>query len=933
MINKKVLGLSMIEKYKDKLKIDKLMDMLPCAVYIIEDNEIRGCNQVALDMFGFENKDEMIGQKPYELSPEKQEDGNLSTLKGEKLIEQALDSKEPVCFKWTHKRKNGEFFTADIELFNNDDILYAVVMDVNEKEKLKEDLDEKDYLYSMLFNNHSSAILLIRPETGEIIDANRSALDYYGYNKEKITSMKIQNINTLSEIQVKNEMKLAAREKRNYFKFIHKLANGEERDVEVHSFPVKTHQAALLFSIIYDISDKIKQKLMSERLSVASPFAVVILDKEHKIMNANEDFIKLFQYSLEEIKGRHINPLVSPWGRNKEVAINIELAYKGEIIKQEGFRRRKDGSLIEVEILGYPIMYHQSVEGVYVIYSDITEKKARERQLLLFRKIMENNSEGVVITDTKGNIEWINKAFYKITGYPLKDIKGENMNILKSGIHENDFYKKMWKELKTRGSWEGEIWNRNSQGDVFAEWLTIKKIKGDLKDNHHYVGIFKDLSEKKMLDRRMSELQQKDALTGLYNRNYFLSRMEKYIKDDTSEFCVTVIDIEGFKEINDSLGHVVGDKILIELAERLKSFISSKCVVSRLEGDEFVVVCKDISIEKVDKIINGLLRKIKKPYKVKNTIIHLNFNIGISRYPKDGKDAQTLMRFSNIAMYKAKEKVNENICYYSKEMSEAIEEKFHLANYLASGLENGEFHLNFQPILDINNKTIVGMEALLRWINPSIGKIPPDKFIPVAENTGYIIPIGEWVIEEVCKQINDWKNKGYSLLPISINVSVKQLELLNFSNKVKEILKENNVESNLIEIEVTESVSSGDIPLIIKNIRQLKKLGVKISMDDFGTGFSSLGQLDLFELDKLKIDKVFIDDIVTMKKRQNLVKSIVAMSKSLNLVVVAEGIETKEQLEILKTLGCDLGQGYLFSRPLGVKDVEKLFKRDERMSF
>jgi PAS domain S-box-containing protein len=311
-----------------------------------------------------------------------------------------------------------------------DDILYAVVMDVNEKEKLKEDLDEKDYLYSMLFNNHSSAILLIRPETGEIIDANKSALDYYGYNKEKITSMKIQNINTLSEIQVKNEMKLAAREKRNYFKFIHKLANGEERDVEVHSFPVKTHKEELLFSIIYDISDKIKQKLMFERLLVASPFAVVILNKEHKIMNANEDFIKLFQYSLEEIKGRHINPLVSPWGRKKEVDTNIKLAYKGEIVKQEGLRRRKDGSLIEVEILGYPIMYHQSVEGVYVIYSDITEKKARERQLLLFRKIMENNSEGVVITDIKGNIEWINKAFYKITGYPLKDIKGEKLNLI-----------------------------------------------------------------------------------------------------------------------------------------------------------------------------------------------------------------------------------------------------------------------------------------------------------------------------------------------------------------------------------------------------------------------------------------------------------------------------------------------------------------------
>lgn len=922
----------MVENYKDKIEIEKLMDILPCAVYIIEDSIIRGCNQVALDMFRFERKDEIIGKRPFDLSPKKQEDGSLSTLKGKKLINKALKSKEPVSFKWTHKRKNGECFTTDIELFNNDDILYAVVMDVQEKEKLKEDLDEKDYLYSMLFNNHSSAILLIRPETGEIIDANKSALDYYGYKKEKITSMKIQNINTLSEIQVKNEMKLAAREKRNYFKFIHKIATGEERDVEVHSFPVKTHKEELLFSIIYDISDKIKQELMFERLLVASPFAVVILDKEHKIMNANEDFIKLFQYSLEEIKGRHINPLVSPWGRKKEVDTNINLAYKGEIVKQEGLRRRKDGTLIEVEILGYPIMYHQSVEGVYVIYSDITEKKARERQLLLFRKIMENNSEGVVITDSKGNIEWINKAYVDITGYTLNDVKGENMNILKSGIHNKDFYQKMWKDLNDKGSWQGEIWNRNRQGDIFAGWATIKKIKGDFKDKYHYVGIFKDLSEKKKLDIRMSELQQKDSLTGLYNRNYFLNLIGKYIEDDTSIFTLAVIDIEGFKEINDSLGHLVGDKVLIELSERLKSLMCSECLVSRFEGDEFVLICKDISQDRVDNLLEKLIRKIRKPYKIKNTIIHLNFNVGISRYPRDGEDTQTLIRFANIAMYKAKDKVNESICYYSKEMSEAIEEKFYLANYLAGGLKNNEFYLNFQPIFDINNNTVLGMEALLRWENPSIGNISPGKFIAIAENTGYIISIGEWVIREVCKQINSWKRSGYSLLPVSINVSVKQLELLNFSNKVKEILEENNVDSNLIEFEITESVSSGDIPLIIKNIKRLKKLGIKISMDDFGTGFSSLGQLDIFELDKLKIDKVFIDDIVSVKKRQNLVKSIIAMSKSLNLVVVAEGIETKKQLEILKTLGCDLGQGYLFSKPLEVKDVEKLLSSSKTIA-
>lgn len=424
----------------------------------------------------------------------------------------------------------------------------------------------------------------------------------------------------------------------------------------------------------------------------------------------------------------------------------------------------------------------------------------------------------------------------------------------------------------------------------------------------------------------------RDPLTGLYNRGNFLKKIDRYAEkcqNNNEKFAVVFIGLEGLKGINDSLGHLMGDRLLIEISKRLTLLMKDNQVLSRFSGGRIGILWKSITEDDdVNAFAKTLLEQIRRPFIIESTTLNVSASIGISMFPKNGVDTQSLIRYSDIAMFKAKDQADDKICFFSKEMANEIEMKFSLTNSLVMAMDKKELAVYYQPIFDIKQeKNIMAAEALLRWNNPDLGMVPPDKFIPLAEETGQIIPIGLWVLEEVCKQINLWKCAGYELVPIAVNISVKQLEQMDFADMVIEIMKRNDIDPRYIELEITESVSTGDIATIVKNLKALKENEIKISMDDFGTGFSSLGQLDLFQLDKLKIDKIFIDDLVNVSKRKSLVKSIIAMAESLDLMVVAEGIETIEQLSYLKELGCQLGQGYLFSKPIPVEMMEKLLIR------
>ncbi len=657
-------------------------------------------------------------------------------------------------------------------------------------------------LYHLIFEKSNSMMLLINPDTGAIVDANSAAVTYYGYTKEVLISMRIHDINTLSQEQIDKEMYLAKAEKRNYFNFVHQLSCGECREVEVHSTPIDTDNGTLLCYIIYDASDKRYQKLMYDTLFFYSPYAVVLLDAEQKVIKINDNFTGLFYYEAKELVGKSLSHMVASAENINQIDQNIKMIYEGLVVKQEGRRKRKDGKLIDVEILIYPLIHHNDILGAYIIYIDISQK-----------------------------------------------------------------------------------------------------IK----------------------------LQQKDLLTGLYNRSYCISKINQFIRQcklDNKKFAILYLSIGGLEDINNSLGHHYGDELLVELATRLLDQSDTEEHLFRFSDDVFIFVYESYNDSAdLDRLIDMLLYKIRRPYTIDQSMLFITASIGICLYPEHGPNAELLIQHADMAMNKARRQPEESFCYYSEDMSKEFERRFTIANYLARANLNQEFHLCYQPIysLDFQN-TLVGAEALLRWNSPALGNIAPDEFISLAERTGHILNIGDWVLEQVCRSIWVWKQKSYRIVPISINISVKQMEQSDFYQKVLRILNKYQLEAFHIELEITESVSSGELGTIVNNLRELKSSGVKISMDDFGTGFSSLGQIERYELDKLKIDKGFIRDIVSTSKKQNLVKSIIAMAKGLDLTVVAEGIETLEQLNYLKSYGCHMGQGFLLSRPLLQMDFEEIIK-------
>lgn len=421
-----------------------------------------------------------------------------------------------------------------------------------------------------------------------------------------------------------------------------------------------------------------------------------------------------------------------------------------------------------------------------------------------------------------------------------------------------------------------------------------------------------------------------DPITGLCNRYYFFYNVDLSIADclnSNMKFAILLININGFKEINHSLGIRYGDKILVELSKKLSHIKKNNYILSRINADEFAILCKFDDIIEIKDLAAELLDLIRAPILINNSILHINGRIGISIYPHDGENVEILMRSADIALSKANEMHQKKVCFFSREMYEESKNNFLYANYLTDSISNKELSVNYQPIFNIKNcKEIVGLEALLRWRNSTLGNVAPDVFIPLAEKSGQIVTIGEWVLNHVCKQIKFWQMMGYGIIPISVNISIKQLEQIDFSSKVINILNNYNLNPSLFEFEITESVSTGDIDIIVDNLKDLKTFGITISIDDFGTGFSSLGQLDFFEFDKIKIDKFFIDGIAQDSKKQKLLESIVSLGNTLELTIVAEGIETREQLSYLTTLDCQLGQGYLVSKPLPSMEAEVFLK-------
>lgn len=542
----------------------------------------------------------------------------------------------------------------------------------------------------------------------------------------------------------------------------------------------------------------------------------------------------------------------------------------------------------------------------------------------LFGSIFESNTMAIMITDRDTRIIAVNRTFVRLTGYSEEEAVGRTPQFLKSGRHDATFYQAMWSDLREQGEWTGEVWDKRKNGSFYPNWMHIKAVHGLGRDEGgepvYYVASFMDISLHKEAEERIRELAYHDVLTGLPNRLLLQDRLNHALASAQRRrhhLAVLFIDLDSFKNVNDSLGHVVGDQLLTEVASRLLGSVRDVDTVARLGGDEFVVVLENLN-EKSDAV--SVAAKIHtafdRPITVGALTLHSTASIGIAIYPEDGDSVENLIQNADTAMYQAKALGRGNYQFFATFMNERAREKLALENTLKDALGRDEFQLYYQPIIDIETGTMTCAEALIRWDAPGQGLIPPDKFIPIAEETGAIVAIGDWVIRKVCRDLATWRGQGFTPPRVSLNISPRQFRQPDLAAHILAILQEAQVSAGQLELEVTESALMEHPDMAASILYELKGVGLGIVIDDFGTGYSSLAYLKKFPIDKLKIDRSFVRDLLSDNSDREITLAVIALSHNLGLQVTAEGVEEQAQLDFLRRHGCDFVQGYLFSRPL-----------------
>ncbi|MBB3908374.1 EAL domain-containing protein [Anoxybacillus rupiensis] len=545
------------------------------------------------------------------------------------------------------------------------------------------------------------------------------------------------------------------------------------------------------------------------------------------------------------------------------------------------------------------------------------------------QNVINHIHEGLIITDEKGKIVFVNPAFEMVTGYVAEEVIGENPNILQSGVHNKEFYESMWNEIIHRGFWEGEIWNKRKNGELFVEWLKIHSIKDSEGAITNYVAIFSDITERKKNIEQLKKMAHYDILTGVPNRYLLTKRIESLIQTSrkyNQQFAVLFLDLDRFKYVNDTLGHLAGDLLLKKVAQRLKGILQRKDTIARIGGDEFIIVLPNLRhIREAIQIAEAIHEALKAAFRLNGHEAYISVSIGISFYPHDGEDIETLIRNADRAMYQAKVSGRNHFEVYHSESHDQDQQGFFLENLLRKAVIHKEFELHYQPQIHIETKQIYGVEALLRWKRPDIGFVSPGQFIPIAEESGMIIPISEWVLLQACEDLKRL-SLTYPHLKMSVNISAIHFQQADFVKKLEQMIEQSNVNPRFLELELTESTIMPRAEKSIEQLVKLKQLGLKIAVDDFGTGFSSLSYLRRFPIDILKIDQSFIKSLSSSYDDASIVTAIIKMGQNLRLSIIAEGVETEKQFKFLRQQGCDYAQGYYISKPLPFAELQEFLK-------
>lgn len=545
--------------------------------------------------------------------------------------------------------------------------------------------------------------------------------------------------------------------------------------------------------------------------------------------------------------------------------------------------------------------------------------------------VFDNSSDAIMVSDRHNRIISVNTAFCEITGYTREDVLGKDPKMLSAGRQPHEFYLELWNSLREAGKWNGEIWNRRKTGELYPEWLSISTVRNNQGEITHYVGIFSDITERKQAEERVRHLAHYDALTDLPNRTLFHDRLQQALiqaQRGHEQVAVMFIDLDRFKVINDTLGHSVGDLLLQAVAHRLTNCVRQGDTVCRQGGDEFVILLPEIGrAEDAALVAQKILDSVSQPFFLDGHELHISSSIGISFFPSDGGTVEALMKNADVAMYRAKDLGRNNFQFYLSDMNARSFEKLALENNLRHALAHDELELYYQPLVDAGDGKLIGAEALLRWHHPELGLLHPAQFIPLAEETGMIVPIGEWVLRSACTQAQAWLKQGHAPLRMSVNLSARQFRQLDLAGSVRKILDETGFAAHSLELEVTESTLMQNIEENVMTLKDLKSMGIGIAVDDFGTGYSSLNYLKRLPIDTLKIDRSFVGDVTVNRDDAAIVNAIISLARSLALRVVAEGVENQEQQAFLEDHHCDEMQGYHFSHPLPAPQFVELLEK------
>lgn len=564
------------------------------------------------------------------------------------------------------------------------------------------------------------------------------------------------------------------------------------------------------------------------------------------------------------------------------------------------------------------------------ISEDITERKERQASLQLSSTVIENLAEGIMICDADNRLLSVNPAFTRITGYTADEIFGRKPNILKSGRHDQSFYHEMWNTIEITGTWQGEVWNRRYNGEIYPEWLSISSIRNEFGEVTNYIGVFSDISTIKENEAELRFLAHHDPLTQLPNRVLLNDRIEHaLLQKERSKGMVAImyLDLDRFKTINDSFGHPYGDLLLQTVAIRLQDALRHEDTVSRVSGDEFVIVLEDLkSADEAGVVAQKILGVLAEPIALGEHEVTITTSIGIAMAPTDGDEPVLLLKNADAALYRAKDMGRNSFEYFSSEMSSSSFETLFMLNGLNKAIENSEFVVYYQPQVHMDKGRLTGVEALIRWLHPDLGLVPPGRFIPIAEESGMIVRLGEWVLRESCKQMKAWLDNGTPVEYVAVNLSARQLLDKNLIDMVKSALADAELAGKYLELEVTETIVMKE-ESYSEVLNELKALGIRISIDDFGTGYSSLVRLKHLPIDKLKIDMSFIKGVPDNEDDSNITQTIINLANSMNLSVIAEGVENEQQAGFLQNRGCLHAQGYLYSPPVPVTDFEAWLNR------